>query len=193
MTANPDLPTAEDQRSPLLAPDDPRLGADAQEDQKTAQELFDGPEEKTPLVLQCPLCGEEVQTQYVNAGSKPCPTHDGEVHEQVWIDARPMNAHEDKCLMYRVLNLLYPDVHQEEPEKHTLEDVAAEFGIDLPDLQAEEEPEPQPDPKVEYEECASCGGSGYASTMDGRDLGTCPTCDGWGHNWNHDTPGETPS
>lgn len=168
MTANPDLPTAEDQHNPLLAPDDPRLGADAREDPKSAQELFDGPEEKTPLVLQCPLCGEEVQTQYVNAGSKPCPTHDGEIHEQVWIDARPMNAHEDKCLMWKLLDAVFPDVHQEEPE-------------------------PQPDPQVQYQECSSCGGSGYASTIDGKDLGTCQTCDGWGHDWNHDTPGETPN
>jgi DnaJ-class molecular chaperone len=28
--------------------------------------------------------------------------------------------------------------------------------------------------------CPDCNGSGYASTIDGRALGTCPTCDGYG-------------
>ena len=30
------------------------------------------------------------------------------------------------------------------------------------------------------DECRDCGGSGYATTYDGKDLGTCWTCNGDG-------------
>lgn len=30
------------------------------------------------------------------------------------------------------------------------------------------------------DECADCGGSGYATTYDGRSLGVCTTCNGDG-------------
>lgn len=37
---------------------------------------------------------------------------------------------------------------------------------------------PQPD---RVAECHDCAGSGYATTMAGRSLGECSTCEGWGH------------
>lgn len=105
MTTNPDLPTTSDQENPLLAPDDPRV---------TDINYRYEQGEKTPITLTCPLCGEEVQTTYVSHGEEPCEKHPGEVHEQILIDARPMNAHEDVCLLWKLLDAVFPDVRQDD-------------------------------------------------------------------------------
>lgn len=110
---NLDTPTPEDILNPLLASDDPRT-APAREYQDDDDELPPGSIGYTST--NCPLCGETVQTQFEVTEPKPCETHPGEMHPQVAIDYAPLAAHERVCPILQILDVIFPDVRQDEDD-----------------------------------------------------------------------------
>lgn len=123
VTANPDLPTAEDQENPLLAPDDPRTAPGL-----LAKEQIDGlsaggpeyaddelmPGDEGVMETRCPLCCKTVEARYYVTEPVECPGHPGDLHPQIWLRVEDLEAHEAVCPMYRLLDAIFPDVHQDD-------------------------------------------------------------------------------